>query len=58
MAESEEELQSLLRVKEECEEAGLKLNIKKNKIQILVTILEKTNKSQRLRNVFKVTISN
>ena len=36
MAESEEELQSLLRVKEECEEAGLKFNIKKNKIQILM----------------------
>ena len=30
MAESEEELQSLLRVKEDSEEAGLKLNIKKN----------------------------
>ena len=29
MAESEEELQSLLRVKEDSEEAGLKLNIKK-----------------------------
>ena len=33
MAESEEELKSLLmRVKEECERAGLKLNIKKTKI--------------------------
>ena len=32
-AESEEELKSLLmRVKEECEEAGLKLNIQKTKI--------------------------
>ena len=31
MAESEEELKSLLmRVNEECERAGLKLNIKKN----------------------------
>jgi len=30
MAESEEQLQSLLRVKEDSEEAGLKLNIKKN----------------------------
>ena len=30
MAESEEELKSLLRVKEESEKAGLKLNIKKN----------------------------
>ena len=33
MAESEEELKSLLmRVKEECEKAGLKLNIQKTKI--------------------------
>ena len=31
-AESEEELKSLLRVKEENEKAGLKLNIKKTKI--------------------------
>ena len=31
MAESEEELKSLLRVKEESEKAGLKLNIKKPK---------------------------
>ena len=30
MAESEEELKSLLRVKGESERAGLKLNIKKN----------------------------
>ena len=32
MAESEEELKSLLRVKEGSEKAGLKLNIKKTKI--------------------------
>ena len=33
MAENEEELESLLmKVKEESEKAGLKLNIKKNKI--------------------------
>ena len=32
MAESEEELKSLLRVKEESEKVGLKLNIKKTKI--------------------------
>ena len=31
MAESEEELKSLLRVKEESQRAGLKLNIKKTK---------------------------
>ena len=32
MAESEEKLKSLLRVKEESEKAGLKLNIQKTKI--------------------------
>ena len=32
MAESEEELKSLLKVKEESEKAGLKLNIEKTKI--------------------------
>ena len=32
MAESEEELKSLLRVKEESEKAGLKLNVQKTKI--------------------------
>ena len=32
MAESEEELKSLLKVKEECEKVGLKLNIQKTKI--------------------------
>ena len=32
MAESEEELKSLLKVKEESEKAGLKLNIQKTKI--------------------------
>ena len=32
MAESEEELKSLLKVKEESENAGLKLNIQKTKI--------------------------
>ena len=31
MPENEEELKSLLRVKEECEKAGLKLNIQKTK---------------------------
>ena len=33
MAESEEELKSLLRVKEESEKVGLKLNIQKTKIR-------------------------
>ena len=32
MAESEDELKSLLKVKEECEKVGLKLNIQKTKI--------------------------
>ena len=32
MAESEEEIKNLLRVKEESEKAGLRLNIKKTKI--------------------------
>ena len=32
MAESKEELKSLLKVKQESEKAGLKLNIKKTKI--------------------------
>ena len=32
MAESEEELKNLMRVKEDSEKAGLKLNIKKTKV--------------------------
>ena len=40
MAESEEELKSLLmKVKEESEKAGLKLNIQKTKIMYLVQSL-------------------
>ena len=39
MAESEEELKSLLmKVKEECEKSGLKLNIQKTKIKASVPI--------------------
>ena len=34
MAESEEELKSLLKVKEENEKVGLKLNIQKTKIMV------------------------
>ena len=34
MAESEEELKSLLKVKEESEKVGLKLNIQKTKIML------------------------
>ena len=39
MAESEEELKSLLKVKEESEKFGLKLNIQKTKIRHLVPSL-------------------
>ena len=40
MAESEEELKSLLvKVKEESEKVGLKLNIQKTKIMVLVPLL-------------------
>ena len=40
MAESEEDLMSLLmKVKEESEKAGLKLNIQKMKIMALVSLL-------------------
>ena len=38
MAESEEELKSLLKVKEESEKVGLKLSIQKTKIMASVTI--------------------
>ena len=38
-AESEEELKSFLRVKEESEEAGLKLSIQKTKIMAFSTII-------------------
>ena len=34
MAESEEELKSLMKVKEESEKAGLKLNVQKTKIMV------------------------
>ena len=38
MAESEEELKSLLKVKEESEKIGLKLNIQKTKIMSIGSI--------------------
>ena len=38
MAESEEELKSLLKVKEESEKAGLRINIQKTKIMASVPI--------------------
>ena len=39
MAESKEEIRSLLKVKEESEKAGLKLNIQKTKIMVPVPSL-------------------
>jgi len=39
MTESEEELKSLLRVKEENEKVGLKLNVQKTKVKHLVPFL-------------------
>ena len=39
MAESEEKLKSLLRVKEESEKAGLKLDIQKTKIMTSSSII-------------------
>ena len=51
MAESEEELKSLLmRVKEESEEAGLKLNIQKTKIMASGPITPITNRWGKTRN--------
>ena len=46
MAESEEELKSLLKVKEETEKAGLKINIQKTKVMAssLITSWEKDEK--------------
>ena len=41
MAESEEELKSLLKVKEESEKAGLKLNIQKTKIMASIPSLHR-----------------
>ena len=49
MAESEEELKSLLlRVKEESEKAGLKLNILKTKIMASGPMARKSGNSDRL----------
>ena len=52
-SENEEELKSLLRVKEESEKAGLKVNIQKNKIMASSPIVSwqidgETMKSDRL----------
>ena len=52
MAESEEELKSLLmRVKEESEKAGLKLNIQKTKIMASNTIISWQIEGEKLETV-------
>ena len=49
MAESEEELKSFLKkVKEECEEVGVKLNIQKTKIMASGPITNRWGNSERL----------
>ena len=47
MAESEEELNNLMRVKEESEKAGLKLNIKKTKVMASAPSLLGKKKGKR-----------
>ena len=49
MAESEEELQSLLRVKEESEKAGLKLNIQNTKMMAFGPIASCKLKERNLK---------
>ena len=64
MAESEEELKSLLmRVKEESEEAGLKLNIQKTKIMASIPITSQQIDREKVETVtdfvflgFKITV--
>ena len=61
MAESKEELTSLLmRVKEESEKAGLKLNIQKTKIMAACPITSWQIKGEEVSNVTvsNVTVSN
>ena len=54
MAESEEELKSLLKVKEESEKAGLKLNIQKTKIMASGPITSWENKCGNSGNIVKL----
>ena len=64
MAESEKELKSLLmRVKEESEEAGLKLNIQKTKIMASIPITSRQIDGEKVETVtdfvflgFKITV--
>ena len=51
MAESEEELKSLLKVKEESKKAGLKLNIQKTKIMTSGPITSKQIDGQTMETV-------
>ena len=51
MAESEEELKSLLKVKEESEKVGLKLNIQKTKIMASGPITSWEIDGQRVETV-------
>ena len=51
MAESEEELKSLLKVKEESENVGLKLNIQKTKIMAFGPITSWEIDGERLKTV-------
>ena len=51
MAESEEELKSLLRVKEESEKPGLKLNIQKTNIKALGPITSRQTKGEKVETV-------
>ena len=56
MAESEEELKSLLmRVKEESEKAGLKLNIQKTKIMVSGPITSRQTEGAKVEAVTDVT---
>ena len=50
MAESEEELKSLLKVKEESEKVGLKINIQKN--QVMVPILHGKQMGKQWETLF------
>ena len=51
MAESEEELKSLLKVKEESEKAGLKLNIQKTKIMASSPITSRQIDGEKVKTV-------
>ena len=63
MAENEEELKSLLRVKEESEKAGLKLNIQKTKVMASSALTSRQIEGEKVEAVtdfifsgFKITV--